>query len=543
MVESIPDGEDFTGDGRPSGDFSHFAFSSNDIPFAAGGLESAPGSAYDNDTAANTAEIISIAAGGGGDIAQDPGGCTLESGKQRQCSSEFIQFPAISRDGSHILMSNWAPPLEGKFPPEPFAGDNDAFQLQDIHMTMRVDDALSYDVTRGFRGNFVGMTNDGSRVFYTSDEQVTADDNDESIDLFMWSEAGDEVTRVSAGTAGTGDTDSCSAGWTGKCSIQPISSQIETDAENNEILTPDNWVAGESGDVYFYSPEQLDGSQNGAAGLRNLYAYRNGKAQFLAKLSPSGPAKRINATPDGDRVAILTSSQLSGYDNEGHPEVYTIDADVLDPGTQQPLITCVSCNPTGAPPTGVVRVSGNGIFLTDDGRTFFSTTEALVPFDTDGIRDVYEYVQGRPQLITSGTAQQDTWGGGLLLYPPMTVGLEGVSSDGTDVYFTTFETLTSQDENGEFIKVYDARSGGGFPSQESAPPCKAADECHGAGSVSPPPPQVGTGASLGTTGNHPKKKKCKKGRVKKHGKCVSKKKKSKRHHKRHHKSQGGKRNG
>jgi hypothetical protein len=179
--------------------------------------------------------------------------------------------------------------------------------------------------------------------------------------------------------------------------------------------------------------------------------------------------------------------------------------------------------------------------MSDDGRTFFSTTEALVPFDTDGIRDVYEYVNGRPQLISSGTAQQDTWGGGLLIYPPMTTGLEGVSADGVDAYFSTFDTLTPQDHNGEFIKIYDARTGGGFPVEEPPPPCKAADECHGAGSATPASPQVGTGANLGSTGNvaAPKKKpkKCKKGFAKKHGKCV--KKKSKRKSRRH----GGQGNG
>jgi hypothetical protein len=176
--------------------------------------------------------------------------------------------------------------------------------------------------------------------------------------------------------------------------------------------------------------------------------------------------------------------------------------------------------------------------MADDGRTFFSTRDALVPFDTDGIRDVYEYVNGRPQLISSGTAQQDTWGGGLLVYPPMTTGLEGVSADGIDVYFSTFDTLTSQDKNGEFIKIYDARSGGGFPLGEPPPPCKAADECHGAGSTTPAAPQVGTTAGLGSTGNV-KPKKCRKGFVKKHGKCVKKKKKGGERRKRHHRGDGG----
>ena len=38
-------------------------------------------------------------------------------------------------------------------------------------------------------------------------------------------------------------------------------------------------------------------------------------------------------------------------------------------------------------------------------------------------------------------------------------GLEAVSHDGTDVYFSTFETLVGRDHNGEFVKFYDARTG------------------------------------------------------------------------------------
>ncbi len=83
----------------------------------------------------------------------------------------------------------------------------------------------------------------------------------------------------------------------------------------------------------------------------------------------------------------------------------------------------------------------------------------------------------------------------------MTTGLEGVSADGVDVFFSTFDTLVPEDQNGEFIKFYDARAGGGFPFAEPPPGCKAADECHGAGSIPPSTPRVGTGATLGRTGN------------------------------------------
>ena len=46
-------------------------------------------------------------------------------------------------------------------------------------------------------------------------------------------------------------------------------------------------------------------------------------------------------------------------------------------------LVCVSCLPSGAPPTTNVEASLNGLFMTNDGRAFFSTGDALVPQDTD----------------------------------------------------------------------------------------------------------------------------------------------------------------
>jgi hypothetical protein len=166
--------------------------------------------------------------------------------------------------------------------------------------------------------------------------------------------------------------------------------------------------------------------------------------------------------------------------------VYDVGADVL---------VCASCNPTGAPPSNEVRASANGIFLSDDGRAFFSTRDALTPSDTDGLMDVYEYVQSRPQLISTGTAAQDGEGG------ISTAGLVGVSGDGVDVYFSTLETLASEDQNGPFLKFYDARTNGGFPVSAQIQPCVAADECHGAVGGEPPAPRLSSAANLGGTGN------------------------------------------
>ena len=115
-----------------------------------------------------------------------------------------------------------------------------------------------------------------------------------------------------------------------------------------------------------------------------------------------------------------------------------------DPAERNGSSASPAC-PTGRrrPPTS--RASHDGLFMADDGRAFFSTNDALVPQDTNALIDVYEYVDGRPQLITTGTAAPTTRSGSRT---QPSAGLVGVSGDGTDVYFSTFDTLVPQDHNG-----------------------------------------------------------------------------------------------
>ena len=304
------------------------------------------------------------------------------------------------------------------------------------------------------------------------------------------------LTLVSKGNEPTtGNTDACSASWTTKCDIVPISfTRAYTAAGGGRAGVPysDNFIAAENGDIYFLSPEQLHGT-NGVNGQENLYVYRNGKLQFVAALDPNSKActqrsgrpclretavARMEVTPDDSHMAFLTGSKVTGYDNAGHSEMYA-----YTPATEE--MTCVSCLPSGEPPTRTSTASHNGMFMTDDGRTFFETEDALVPQDTNEAQDVYEYVDGRPQLISSGTAAgNDTFG---IADDRADPGLVGVSADGTDVYFATYDMLVGQDRNGEAVKIYDARSGGGFPFVPPPPPCVAADECHGPSSSAPEP--------------------------------------------------------
>ena len=148
-----------------------------------------------------------------------------------------------------------------------------------------------------------------------------------------------------------------------------------------------------------------------------------------------------------------------------------------------------------SPATSDITASQDGLFMTYDGRAFFATDDALAHADTNKGQDIYEFVGGRPQLITTGTGETHVAGGfvSTLLNPP---GLVGVSANGQDVYFSTYDTLVSQDHNGLFLKFYDARSGGGFSAPAPPPPCEAADECHGADSSPPAAMQDETGASL-----------------------------------------------
>jgi hypothetical protein len=92
------------------------------------------------------------------------------------------------------------------------------------------------------------------------------------------------------------------------------------------------------------------------------------------------------------------------------------------------------------------------------------------------------------------------------------------------------------------VKIYDARTGGGFAFVAPPPGCAAADECHGTGSSAPAGVPIGTRADLGGSGNMPAAKKA----HKKKNKAKSRNKRHKRHkrHRRHKKAQhGGRRNG
>jgi hypothetical protein len=190
-------------------------------------------------------------------------------------------------------------------------------------------------------------------------------------------------------------------------------------------------------------------------------------------------------------------------------------------------LKCVSCPSSGAPTTSptlvtpATAVHGVGFalqyrprFLSADGRyVFFTTTDALVSQDTNGLPDAYEYdvETGKLYLLSSGTGDVGAW-------------FADASASGGDVFFLTRQSLVGGDVD-TLIDLYDARVNGGL-AESPLPVACVGDACQGAQGPAPgfASPSGFAGAGNQASGqpvkakhkSKPKKKRAKKKR-RKHG--------------------------
>jgi hypothetical protein len=164
------------------------------------------------------------------------------------------------------------------------------------------------------------------------------------------------------------------------------------------------------------------------------------------------------------------------------------------------------------------------VISADGSRVFFNSGQPLLPSDTNGWLDVYEWerdgagschqAQGCLYLLSDGTDPESSY-------------LIGASASGNDVFILTRGRLVTQDLNGN-MDVYDARVNGVTVAQE-VPPCEG-EACRGP--VPSVPAPKSPGSSTFEAPEPPPPNRCKKGTVKKRGKCVAKKQhKAKKHHK------------
>lgn len=327
--------------------------------------------------------------------------------------------------------------------------------------------------------------------------------------------------------------------------------------------------------VYLVSTEAKDAGA--VAGQPNLYLYQpqgGSPFHYIATLSSgdlggllspvsSNPVLHVaQVTPDGGAVAFMSEGRPTGFNNTD-ANSGEADAEVYVYRVQTDRLTCVSCNATGARPSGrnieklvhtslpvwaaaQIPAGENQVYtprvLSDDGtRLFFESLESLVPRDTNGKQDVYEWQEAADEqacAVAGGELFLAKEGGCLALITtgesPQDSELVDSGASGRDVFFKTYSKLVPQDPG--MLDIYDARIGGGFP-----PPPSPPEECEGEACQHPSPaPEEPTPSSATYEGpgnvRPTKRHRCSKGthkvKVKGKVKCVK--------NRRHHRAKGGK---
>ncbi len=521
----------------------------------------AVGSLYEWDAGqAGEAQLrrVSVLPGGAAAVAGDPG-FGKGSGTPRN---------AISADGSRVFWttnstSNCGTPTPGLY-------------LRDAEReeTVRLDSVQGGFGTGTAAPIFQGANAAGSVAFFTDTRNLTPDANESGRDLYRC-----DVT-IEGGEL--------------KCTLTDLSADTATGTEVADVQGLALGVSDDGTRAYFVAKGVLAANSvdNGAGpeaatpGQFNLYLWQAGAGtRFIATLAVADgndwagavsgtylSNQTAAASPSGRYLAFMSERPLSGYDNrdaasgELDQEVFRYDAEA--DGGEGGLI-CASCNPAGARPAGLHGEKGtfvdpHGLWfgkplaavlpeamldelrgstsfyrpraVQDSGRLFFNAADALVPADSNGQWDVYEYESsgaGSCSASSGGAATARSSGGCVSLISSGTGEGEAAfldaSESGNDAFFYTPARLSVSDED-EVTDVYDARVNGTPATLAPRAECLG-EACQPAASA--PGGQTPASAAFQGPGNlHAKPaRRCPKGRreVRRKGKthCV------KRHHRKH----------
>jgi hypothetical protein len=340
----------------------------------------------------------------------------------------------------------------------------------DPELYMRIDGSTTVPISQpngdpnSTNVHLQAVTPDGRNVFFVTDSALVPGDVNGGPDLYRWTDSGDPAHD---GTI----------------------TQISTDGEYGLDGTQNGVIgASDDGTVVYYETTDLQ-----------LVVWDNGTSRLLSAdaAADSDPTNSVAAvasepglgrvSPDGMWLAFMTRSTiqndgihgLTGEVINGHYEMYVYSL-------RDDRLSCVSC-PSGAArvdasvvpdvTSGLPRLVDDAIrpqFLSTGGKVFFSTGEALVPQDVNGVEDVYEYdaPTGKLSLVSSGTGHDPA-------------SFADASPSGDDVFFQTRQQLVPGDHD-ELVDLYDARVGGGFPEVPVATltPCLG-DACQGSPGSAP----------------------------------------------------------
>jgi hypothetical protein len=312
---------------------------------------------------------------------------------------------------------------------------------------------------------FAGMATDGSRVFFTTTQQLVNSDTDQTNDLY-------ECDIPPGAPAPVGAANPCAS-----------LTEVSHDATAANVQSAVK-VSEDGSRLYFVAQGVLAanlGTNDAAAvaGDENLYVWEKdaahpaGQTTFVTKLESGIGSPQ--STPDGRYLVFSTSDRLLASDTDEATDVYRYDAQ-----TGALLRLSTDTQGTGGNEPGFAAslffAAGRGRReLTSDGSTVvFETAEALSPADTDGVTDVYQWHEGQVSLISSGGGQAI-----------------GITPSGQDIYFLTGVTNISVGK-----AVLDARIAGGFP-LNTPEPCSG-EACQGA--LAPQPQLPGASGSAVVNG-------------------------------------------
>jgi hypothetical protein len=411
-------------------------------------------------------------------------------------------------------------------------------------------------------GLFEDASSDGSQVFFTYGEQLTGDSHAQGgeRDLYEFNvEPGSKLSGRLADLSvdpNSGEAANVQGGIPG---ASEDGSYVYFVAQGRLTNEPRPGCLAELTSAEREAEEKSqEGRCRAVRGGDNLYlsmpdaANPGGKITlFIATLTSAdeddwafvSEERTSRVSPNGQYIAFMSDASLTGYDNRdansGIPdeEVYTYDATTG-------RLSCASCNPTGGRPMGIFEPKrtaaqwpkfdsiglwrerglaaniptwtsmAKGIavyqsrYLSNDGRLFFNSADALVPTDTNGQVDVYEYSPaGVGSCSASGVTYSPRSGGCVNLLSSGTASEESAfldaSESGDDIFFLTAARLASKDYDSSY-DVYDAHLCGSevpcIAEPSTASPCTTSDSCREAPGTQPAtfgPPSSATFSGAG----------------------------------------------
>jgi hypothetical protein len=249
------------------------------------------------------------------------------------------------------------------------------------------------------------------------------------------------------------------------------------------------------------------GATEAPSSQTNVYVWRNGSTQFVYRAAAVGP-KMFVLSLNG-RYLYFTDGSTDLATSFGTETVSLACADskapatplaceqayLYDAGVSGGNLDCLSCAGGVAKGNGGDPSSNNSATLafngrqswnvTNDGRAFFATAEALLPADTNGLEDVYEFHEGGYRLVSPAKAGYS-------------YRFIDASRDGSAIFLTTTDAIVPQDQD-TVTDLYVTREGAGFPYNPPpvTPPCLGAEACHGSPSAAPNTPGASTAAFKG----------------------------------------------